>query len=707
MFTALHPLPLLLLLLVLTLCAPPSAVRAQSTTPSAQCTETGFTLFLSLINSSVHVSSAFPSDQYNVTLPAIIDASELIVVTAANASAVVPSFVFVSVNGGAAVGPYNLSAPFTVAGLNTAATALNTIAIIVNASTVTLGTNGGANLSCTSTDVFTLINPSGSSECEQLDPLALAMFDPNDAAQGPATYSAALSPSSTPFNGQFVTSISIRISTENNNTIRLFVYDMNTGKLFAQTATYNVIATANGAITTLTLPVISTNLTALSASADVFIGITFDNTINYLIGFSFSGTINGLVLTSQQNPFDPTQPIPDPVPAPQNTFDNVVSLYASFTTSNCTYSVVPAITQTVLDPQTTCFQTAFDLVSGANVVNVPVSFPTQTYTVRSATALITATNTIRITLPTLNTSYINSTIFISLNGGQAQGPFAVTFPVTAVAVSGFILTAGATNNISIAVTQTFVFPIDTPFITTTTSSFCNNVNTFSVVNPTQSLMVGDPLIVGLMGQTFQVHGIDGAVYNLISAPTFNLNSEFVFLTGPRMCPIIPSTGHRAEACWSHPGSYLANVGLVTHSRRVLIESGNARTGFARVVVDGALLGIGDTLTHSDGRVNMSVSYLSTHECAVTIGVFHVLLENVDRFVNLRTIEVSSPVSVSYSTLARQNVHGLIGQTWRPLPTAVGKLKFIEGNSTDEYLLASRDVFGRDFEYNRFKTRSNV
>ena len=53
-------------------------------------------------------------------------------------------------------------------------------------------------------------------------------------------------------------------------------------------------------------------------------------------------------------------------------------------------------------------------------------------------------------------------------------------------------------------------------------------------------VVGDPQFAGLRGQDYQVHGIDGGVYNVISSSLMQLNSKFVFLTGPRPCPLMPS-----------------------------------------------------------------------------------------------------------------------------------------------------------------------
>ena len=646
------------------------------------------------------LSTGYPYDQYSITLPALIDPTELIIVTAANTSATVPSFVFVAVNGAAAVGPFNLSTPFNVSGLNTGVSAVNVIAVTINASATSLGSNGGASVACTSTDVFTLTNPTANSGCQQLDPLAAMMVDPTTAPPSPGAYAAPLSPLSTPFNGDFVTSISIRIGTGDvNNTIRLFVYDMNTGNIFAQTAAFFYNATASGTLQTITLPVIATNLTALSSSANIFIGIAFENPISELIGFvNFPTNDDGLALDVLPQ-FDPTQPIPDPVPAPTSTFPTTfVAINAFFTTNNCTYFAVPAVAPSI-NPQTSCFQSALDVISGTNDIHVPTAFPNETYVVRLTSALTSTTNLVRIFLPTINVSLVNTSISVTLNG-LPNGPFPLTLPFTAVSLSGFTLTTAAVNTIIVSVTQSVVFPIDNPFITTPTSSFCSNVNTFSVINPTASQMVGDPIIVGLSGQSFQIHGIDGGIYNLISAPTFNLNSEFIFLTGPRLCPIMPSTGRRAQACWTHAGSYLFNLGLVTNSHRILIESGAAATGFARVQVDDDAVAIGETLAYND--VNVTLTLTSSHECLLQIGVFRLSVESIDNFLNIRSIALSWPLSVSYSTLEESSVHGLIGQTWRPSPLVVGKMKVIDGDSPDEYLLSSQDLYGRDFEYNRYE-----
>ena len=75
-------------------------------------------------------------------------------------------------------------------------------------------------------------------------------------------------------------------------------------------------------------------------------------------------------------------------------------------------------------------------------------------------------------------------------------------------------------------------------------------------------VLGDPQLIGFRGQNFQVHGIDGAVYSLVSDASMQLNARFSFIGEQRGCPVLPSTQRRASTCWSHPGSYLSEVAVV-------------------------------------------------------------------------------------------------------------------------------------------------
>ena len=199
---------------------------------------------------------------------------------------------------------------------------------------------------------------------------------------------------------------------------------------------------------------------------------------------------------------------------------------------------------------------------------------------------------------------------------------------------------------------------------------------------------GDPQFVGLRGQSYQVHGIDGAVYNLLSDDNLQVNSRFVFLSDGQ-CPIID--GVADTNCWSHPGSYMGEVSFQQkvdgklHS--ALITAGPAQQGFAGVTVDDQSLQVGDRVAFGSFTVELQSAYV----VLVTSEQFAFTLSNSDRFLNQG---LRSKVGLS-----KLRCHGLIGQT-HVARKYNSPLKVIEGR-VDDYAIADDDIFGTDFMYNRF------
>ena len=215
---------------------------------------------------------------------------------------------------------------------------------------------------------------------------------------------------------------------------------------------------------------------------------------------------------------------------------------------------------------------------------------------------------------------------------------------------------------------------------------CTSIYTFNITNP-QTSILGDPQFRGLRGQSYQVHGIDQAVYNIITDTDIQLNSRFVFLTGPSICPVIPSTGVKAKACLSHSGSYLGEIGLKYKNRRIFISSGSASTGFQSVTTDGQNAIIGDT--------NDIINYNSSHEIQLHFGAWTIELENIDFFLNLKSVKLDS-IAWKHAT-----AHGLLGQTWSHKKYS-SRLGVIEGD-VDDYFVADDSIFGDSFVYNRYDT----
>ena len=203
---------------------------------------------------------------------------------------------------------------------------------------------------------------------------------------------------------------------------------------------------------------------------------------------------------------------------------------------------------------------------------------------------------------------------------------------------------------------------------------------------------GDPHFVGLRGQSFQVHGIDGAVYALISEEHTAVNARFVFLSSGQ-CPVI--AGVPLANCWSHPGSYMAAVSVQVRCddgllHTAVMTAGAAQTGFASVMVDGAALSVGASV--SVGR-SFSARRSGSHSVHVLTPSFELELESSDGFVNL--LQLRPRLALSELTS-----HGLLGQT-HSQTLHKSPLRYIEGE-VDEYALPSNDLLGTEFAYSRFQ-----
>ena len=198
-------------------------------------------------------------------------------------------------------------------------------------------------------------------------------------------------------------------------------------------------------------------------------------------------------------------------------------------------------------------------------------------------------------------------------------------------------------------------------------------------------VVGDPQFVGLRGQSYQVHGIDGAVYNLIiDRGGMLVNARFTYRSFGR-CPDLPQPTN----CWSHPGSYLGEVGVLGAggASGLHVVSGGWDTGFGNVTLDGALLSVGTNAS----AAGMEVWLLSAYVLRVRVGNFELLLENSDRFLNIVETRV-----LQWSALAS---HGLLGQTWRvPSVAAANKrISYVEGE-VDDYVEQNNDILGDALVY---------
>ena len=220
------------------------------------------------------------------------------------------------------------------------------------------------------------------------------------------------------------------------------------------------------------------------------------------------------------------------------------------------------------------------------------------------------------------------------------------------------------------------------------ATLCTNpgqASTCAAVTTTPVSVLGDPQFVGLLGQSYQVHGIDGAVYSLISEQAAQVNARFAFLTGPRPCPAVqPSI-----ACWSHDGSYLSELGLFTPNAMLFVRAGPAATGFAAVELTNT-----SAANTATARVDdLSYEQLSSHRLTVTLGSFSLSIDNSDGFVNLAAVTALKPLSQLAS-------HGLLGQTHVRAKSGSSGLSGVIEGEVDDYVVEG-GLFAVDSVYNRY------
>ena len=191
-----------------------------------------------------------------------------------------------------------------------------------------------------------------------------------------------------------------------------------------------------------------------------------------------------------------------------------------------------------------------------------------------------------------------------------------------------------------------------------------------------------------------MHGVDGFVYALISAPQLQLNARFTFLASGG-CPVL--NGSALSNCWSHPGSYLGEIGLVVSNAdksaiRLRLLAGSRLAGFAAVEVNGQQLAVGG----SNSSASLSVQYVNAFSLSVQTPSLHISFENSDLFIN-QVLALQTPVARAASW------HGLLGQTARPTAAAAVSSRHRVIGDVDEYVVLSGDVFDVEFTYTQFST----
>ena len=196
----------------------------------------------------------------------------------------------------------------------------------------------------------------------------------------------------------------------------------------------------------------------------------------------------------------------------------------------------------------------------------------------------------------------------------------------------------------------------------------------------------DPYFHGFWNQPYYVHGRAREVYNILSDQHLSLNSRFVFLSHVT-CPELVANETRRVHCSSHAGTYFGEFGLTTVSGdRLYIASGSVDVGFHQVTVNGVELAIDQSFgtpplhavpheSHTShamapateaaqsaehaARLTLYVHRTSARSLIVHAGLYELLIENSDSYVDLVQVKVVDWTAL----LETEQPSGLMGASW--------------------------------------------
>ena len=219
---------------------------------------------------------------------------------------------------------------------------------------------------------------------------------------------------------------------------------------------------------------------------------------------------------------------------------------------------------------------------------------------------------------------------------------------------------------------------------------------------------GDPLFTGFLGQSYQVHGVHGAVYSILSSARLQLNARFDFLSSGS-CPVYGNrSAPTASSCFSHPGSYFGAIGVRTAAgSRLLVLPGAARSGFASIQLDGRELTAAAEEAEASGAAlqvearELSVTLHDRHHASLRHGLFTFHLDSSDRFLNIAAVDTDSWAELVKTV----RPHGLLGQSWqrRSGKDRGQQVQDVEGR-IDDYAQPDNDLFAAGSLYDRLQTQ---
>jgi hypothetical protein len=234
--------------------------------------------------------------------------------------------------------------------------------------------------------------------------------------------------------------------------------------------------------------------------------------------------------------------------------------------------------------------------------------------------------------------------------------------------------------------------------------------------------LGDPQFSGLQGQNFQFHGMADEVFSLVSSPELQLNSLFKFISSG-------TCDYNNTVCWSHPGTYLGQIGIQFGSQKVTLQSASHSAGLTLLVNDKVITVSAHVhIYHGLNNQTMTIVYKQNDEVVISTNGLYFKIVNSDYFFNMdfgvrdssiiqkgathlsikgevcevesRSVQTTRNGAIQAklkATYPNIPLHGLLGQTWR---NAVFCGRYFEGN-VDDYVTSG--LFSNEHTFNYFKS----
>jgi hypothetical protein len=240
--------------------------------------------------------------------------------------------------------------------------------------------------------------------------------------------------------------------------------------------------------------------------------------------------------------------------------------------------------------------------------------------------------------------------------------------------------------------------------------------TYTAVLPASSV-VGDPVFTGFNGEVYQVHGVPGDVYSIVSASSLQFSTRFSFLANGRNAGQLAAIRQKhanktlpVTAAWTHPGTYFTEIGFLFSSagNSLRAVAGKYEHGLKHVELTCAApnaisMNMKDIQSKlADGlRVlvqcaDTEIEFLNHHVIIVDSPDFRFRVENSDHFFNIAQAEVNPALTAA----ELDQLEGLLGVTARKSFSMKSQLS---AEFVDEYR-ASKEagVLATDFMHNRFQ-----